>query len=587
MTIRHVLLGAFLGLILVASGALTVLAYDRSRTALERQIRLNLEAQATALMARIDALMFERLQNLVGWRRLEVMQELRLDDLDKRLARFLRDLVKAYHGVYQDLVAIHDGRIAAAADPARIGLPAPLPPRGQGLRLNDTAVLLGRPQGPPGGRILPLEVTLEDAYSHRPLGRLRAEFDWSEVERLLDAGGHGESGIHALLMDARGQLLATSLGDVGEAWGRMPGSHRLVAGLTRHGTLATPPILPPLGPVLLSWAGSTGYRGLGGLGWKVLVLTSEARAFAPVRRLLEWMLGLLGVTIGATGLLAIRIAARVSRPLQRLTDYTRRFARDRKAPIPEVGGSSEVAELGAAFHDLSEALQRYEADLLRMGKLAAAGEMAANLSHEIRTPLGILRSSAQLLARRPGLDPEGREMATYIIEECDRINQLVSALLDAARPRPPEFLPTPLAATLEQVRQLLLGKFEHKGIHLEIDLDGAPQVLTCDRDQLKQMLFNLLLNAVQVLPPGGRVEVHARPVTGGVEIQVDDDGPGVPAAERERILEPFVSRRAGGTGLGLSIVQQLARLHGGRLRVDASPLGGARFSLYLQEGPEP
>jgi len=136
MTIRWRLLAAFLSLIMVCTGAMTALAYYLSRNALQAEIQDNLETQAITIMRHLDRLLYERFQNLASWRRLEVMQELRVDDVDKRLARFLTDLKRSYHGVYRSIYCTRKGRIAAASEPVLIGRQAAAEAVWQRLRLD-------------------------------------------------------------------------------------------------------------------------------------------------------------------------------------------------------------------------------------------------------------------------------------------------------------------------------------------------------------------------------------------------------------------------------------------------------------------
>jgi len=233
------------------------------------------------------------------------------------------------------------------------------------------------------------------------------------------------------------------------------------------------------------------------------------------------------------------------------------------------------------FHDITGEKKLKEA-LERGKRLAAMGEMAAKLAHEIRNPLGILRSSAQLMGRRRDLTDRDREMIGYIISESDRINELVTNLLDRARPRDPVKAAHELGPILQHVAGLIEGRCRKKQVELAIEQPARPLVAVFDRDQMIQVLFNLLLNAIQSVEEGtGKVCIHLYRKRHEVCMDIEDNGPGVPEDQRESILEPFVSHRAGGMGLGLSINMEILRSHGGRLQIGESGLGGARFTICL------
>jgi len=214
------------------------------------------------------------------------------------------------------------------------------------------------------------------------------------------------------------------------------------------------------------------------------------------------------------------------------------------------------------------------------------GEMAAIMAHEVRTPLGILRSSAQLLERQPHIGERERELIGYITSETDRLNRLVTLLLECARPRPPEFGPRDVHELVAAVMNLLAAKARKKQVRLTTALHARDPVLICDGEQLTQVFLNLVLNALDFVPEGGRVEIRTRDENGTLVISVLDDGPGVSAGLRARIFDPFFSRREGGIGLGLTIVQQIVQVHHAGIEVGASPWGGACFDIRFPRTPQ-
>jgi signal transduction histidine kinase len=267
-----------------------------------------------------------------------------------------------------------------------------------------------------------------------------------------------------------------------------------------------------------------------------------------------------------------------------LTEFTRRFRKDERArpPIMTMAvttGIAEVNELDRAFVDMLEALERSREQIVRAGKLAVVGEMAAIMAHEVRTPLGILKSSAQLLERQPDLGERERELIGFISSETERLNRLVTLLLECARPRPPEFEARDVHEIIANVTGLLAGKAEKKRVRLLTEPDAAHAILLCDREQLTQVFLNLVLNALDFVPEGGRIGIRTRDADDALIVSVYDDGPGIAPALRTSVFDPFFSRREGGIGLGLTIVQQIVQVHHADITIADSPWGGAQFDI--------
>jgi len=229
-------------------------------------------------------------------------------------------------------------------------------------------------------------------------------------------------------------------------------------------------------------------------------------------------------------------------------------------------------------------------------KLAAVGTMTAGVSHEIRNPLNAASLQLSVLERRIGklareVQPALLEPLTLVKDEIRRLDHILEDFLQFARPR--EFVPrrVELTPVLHKVLDLLGGEAERRGVRLVRDLSATPAVAG-DEERLRQVLVNLGLNALEAVRDGGRVRVSSR-LDGPdpdrpeeppfVTVDVEDDGPGVPPDARDRIFEPFFTTKAKGSGLGLSIVHAIVAQHGGTLRVDDAPGGGARFVLRLPQ----
>jgi len=222
----------------------------------------------------------------------------------------------------------------------------------------------------------------------------------------------------------------------------------------------------------------------------------------------------------------------------------------------------------------------------QMDQQQANRELIRNLAHEIRNPLGGLRGSAQLLERELER-PELREYTQVIIKEADRLQALMDRLLTPHRP--PQIAPLNIHEVLERVRSLVLAEFP-EGIRIERDYDASLPDFHGDKEQLIQAVLNIARNAAQALNGKGEIEFRtraARQVTLAkqryklaLELQVIDNGPGVPEELRERIFYPLVSGRDGGSGLGLTLSQTFVQQHRGTIECDSKP-GRTCFTIML------
>lgn len=219
-------------------------------------------------------------------------------------------------------------------------------------------------------------------------------------------------------------------------------------------------------------------------------------------------------------------------------------------------------------------------------RLVKAGEMnthlkemnlaAAGLAHETRNPLNLIRGLAQLIAMEAKETPRLKEHASTIVEEADRVTVQLNEFINYSKPREAQLAPVDVRRLVADVVRPLLPDIEEKHIHLQ--QPESPLVIEADEQLLRQALFNVLLNAVQAVAPGGRIDVRlAAAGPRSAVLEISDDGPGVPAAERAAIFKPYVTMRPKGVGLGLAIVAQIAAVHHWEVSCEASEPRGARF----------
>jgi two-component system sensor histidine kinase HydH len=587
MTIRAAILRGFLALVILVILLSGSVSYFELRQALQSEIAQNLGTSAESLLERIDVFFFERLEDLREWHRLELLQDIQVGDVDKRLARLLSDL-KAGHGdVYSALYCTNmDGRIVASSDPALIGrtrlpgtsLPVPKQTATSPVEMERTTA-----DAPEGSGQLVLRTPVPNAFGAGNLGYLYAALNWNVVLRFLQDGVAGSQRT-ALLLGEDDRIIAAAgpLSDAAQT--RLLTLPRWYDTGGKTQTRKHSGEILGVSSLLVGAAASAGFQHFQGFGWHMLVVEPTSVAFAPVVRLSWAIFGGLLFSLVVAVWLAVRLSTRLARPIGRLTDFARHFRQTQSASTPTVETNiSEVAELNRAFSEMVQALERSQEQLIRASKLAVVGEMAAIMAHEVRTPLGILKSSAQMLERRKDLSAADRELTGFIVSETERLNHLVTTLLESAAPRPPLLQDHDLHEIIAHVLTLIRSKVEKAGVNLEQRLNAHPSIVFCDRDQMIQVFLNLIINAVQHTPAGGQILLTTRNEEAGITVRIEDSGPGISRQDQQRVFDPFFTQRKGGIGLGLTIVQQIVQAHGASIEVSKGMLGGACFTVHLNE----
>lgn len=305
------------------------------------------------------------------------------------------------------------------------------------------------------------------------------------------------------------------------------------------------------------------------------------------------------------GLGAFILRRIVVSPLERLLKATERvIAGDYSHPV-HLPGSGEIAGLADSFNLMQQglkwrseeveshlrsleganrALKEARLETIRSEKMASVGLLAAGMAHEIGAPLAGIIGYSGILAEELASDAEKSDYLARIAADAERIDRLVRDLLNYARPVKPEIERINVKECLEDLLAMLERQGVFKRIKATLNAEEGLPTLYLDRHQLMQVLMNLVINARDAMPDGGRIEITASAGDGdSLLVRVEDSGEGIPAANIEKIFDPFFTTKepGRGTGLGLAIAARLVESFGGRIEVESEPGRGTKFSLRL------
>lgn len=336
----------------------------------------------------------------------------------------------------------------------------------------------------------------------------------------------------------------------------------------------------------------------------VLGIEDPSARTAPLLRLLALYtavvaLALLVLSYFALTRLIVRPLDELTRAAERVASGARRFA----LPVTNV---RELGQLGRSVGTMTERLiaeeealrkkideveaftvrlKEAQQRLVRSERVASVGRLAAGFAHEIGNPISALMGMQDLLLEG-GLDPaEQRDFIERMRRETERIHHILRDLLQFARPKPLSATPEPgdVARAVRDTAALVAPQKDMKEVELTLELEPSLPFVSMPGEQLIQIVLNLVLNAADAASPGGHISVSARALADSVELSVQDDGPGVAEAVRERLFEPFVTTKevGKGTGLGLAVCRGLVEAVGGTIVLDESSRRGARFVITL------
>jgi signal transduction histidine kinase len=317
---------------------------------------------------------------------------------------------------------------------------------------------------------------------------------------------------------------------------------------------------------------------LGGQLFGAIILAREKTRLSQSWLPLFWrLLPAFFAGILVAGALGWYLSRRITKPVLALSDAADQVAAGRYGVVvPEVPGGGEISHLSTRFREMASQLEQAE---------ALERNFLMSVSHELRTPLTAIRGHVDALLEGVVEDEETRTNSLEVISlEAKRLERLVGDILDLAKLDTHRFALRREEVDMERLVDRAYSGFNEEARRRGIDYRrtiAATPVLETDGDRVLQIISNLLSNAFRWTPDGGRVGVALTQTDGTIRVAVEDNGPGIPLEERERIFRPFWSRDGEGTGLGLAIAGELAAALGGEIELETAPGEGSRFELLL------
>ena len=308
--------------------------------------------------------------------------------------------------------------------------------------------------------------------------------------------------------------------------------------------------------------------------WVMKRLPGQAEPAQRTRSVLAAALVVIAL-LGAAGVLATAVG--LHRGVAQIKEGLAVVRQTGSASLP--ARRDELGEISAAINEMAITRRRLEDELRREDRLRAIGRLVGRIAHEMRNPLNCIRLSLQMLARRHQESRLRADDFGIVIGEVDRMNRLLSDLLAFQQPRPPKIEARPVGPILSECAHLVQPQADRNGVRLTL-ADGTDAAAMVDEQYLRQIMVNLLLNAIEVSAKA--IDVSTRQTDGCVAVRVSDEGPGLTPEQQEHLFEPFYTTKSDGHGLGLAVSRELAQSMGGELLYESGGGTGATFTLRLK-----
>ncbi|MBK7975033.1 MAG: response regulator [Deltaproteobacteria bacterium] len=243
--------------------------------------------------------------------------------------------------------------------------------------------------------------------------------------------------------------------------------------------------------------------------------------------------------------------------------------------------SKYTEQLEEKVLDRTREIEEMQVRLMRFERLAAVGELVSVIAHEVRNPLVAIGGFARRLKKGASDAVETAKLAAIIVEEVDRLEKILKSMLDFAKSSRPTLRPEDPTRLVAKSLVLFEGEIKRAGVELKVEFEpNLPEVML-DGDQIRGVILNLVLNAVQAMPRGGRLTIRTTRSGDGAAIEVEDTGLGITEDKLAHLFDPFFTTKPTGTGLGLAIAQKTIHGHGGRLEVSSQVGRGSLFKIVL------
>lgn len=261
-------------------------------------------------------------------------------------------------------------------------------------------------------------------------------------------------------------------------------------------------------------------------------------------------------------LLALWLTQRLTGRIHDLQRRTREIAGGDFSPMPIPPHGDELVDLGHSINDMAQQLARFQETLKSTERLRLLGQVSGGLAHQMRNSIAGAKLALQLFSREHGGSPESLSVA---LRQLALMENYIKRFFDLGKALELRRAAVDVAVLADETAALLRPQCEHANIELALAPRVGPAIISADADQLRQVLFNLINNAIEAAGPGGHVKVRTEANDSGVAVEVADTGSGIPSDVAARLFEPFVTGKPEGVGLGLAVAKQIADAHGGRL----------------------
>lgn len=317
-------------------------------------------------------------------------------------------------------------------------------------------------------------------------------------------------------------------------------------------------------------------------GKTILALVVSTKDIEETKRQSAMTIVLVAISgvVLATGIGSL-IAFSITAPVKALVKVTEKVASGDLSAEAEVKTHDEIGALAQSFNEMTKDLRISRDRLVQSERLAAVGQLAAGIAHEIRNPLTSMKMTIQLLKRKQ-IDEPSKESLQVVLSEIDRLEIIVSGILDFARPMELTVKPTNIINVIDEVIRLMNPNLRHRKVEVIKDINQAVPEVMIDSNRMKQVFMNIIINSMQAMPNGGNLKIACDYDQNDVCVEISDTGIGMQKDVLDHAFDPFFSAKSGGTGLGLTNVKRIIELHNGKVEMESIENQGTKIKIYLR-----